>query len=66
MRFLVYNTEFVYQDKFRLELMDLGKLKKVPLRTLDYAAICGRIDFRFTSPTATDVNPWSLSCEVSF
>ncbi|XP_006457553.1 hypothetical protein AGABI2DRAFT_123410 [Agaricus bisporus var. bisporus H97] len=52
-------------DKFRLELAEAGKLKQVPLRSLDYAAILGGIDFRFTSPIQTDVelsDPWNPSC----
>ncbi|EKM78003.1 hypothetical protein AGABI1DRAFT_107774 [Agaricus bisporus var. burnettii JB137-S8] len=55
-------------DEFRPELTALGKLKQVPLRTLDYAAICGRIDFEFVSPTGVDVkfsDPWSPSCKYA-
>ncbi|KAF7776479.1 hypothetical protein Agabi119p4_4872 [Agaricus bisporus var. burnettii] len=53
-------------DHFRQELVELGKLKRVPLRALDYAAICGDIELRFTSPIGTDIertDPWNPSCE---
>jgi hypothetical protein len=68
-RFHVYDAETAYQDKFRPELMELHKLKQVPLRALDYAAICGWIDLRFMSPVGTDVkysDPWNPICKVSF
>ncbi|XP_006458961.1 hypothetical protein AGABI2DRAFT_217789, partial [Agaricus bisporus var. bisporus H97] len=39
------NTTF---DRFRPEFVALGKLKQMPLRTLDYAAICGTIDIHLT------------------
>ncbi|KAF7773154.1 hypothetical protein Agabi119p4_5321 [Agaricus bisporus var. burnettii] len=51
--------------EFRSKLTELGKLVQVPLRTLDFAAICGRIDVRFRSPIGTDVerfDQWNPSC----
>ncbi|EKM76106.1 hypothetical protein AGABI1DRAFT_131622 [Agaricus bisporus var. burnettii JB137-S8] len=52
-------------DQFREELTDLGKLREVPLRALDYAAICGDVELRFTSPIGVDVtlpDRWIESC----
>jgi hypothetical protein len=63
------DTEATYQDDFRHELTELGGLKQVPLRALDYAAICGRIDLSFTSRIIMDgkhSDTWDRSCEVSF
>jgi hypothetical protein len=65
----ICHAETAHQDKLRPELMDLGKLKQVPLRSLDYAAICGLTDLRFTSPVGKDTkysNPWLPICQVSF
>jgi hypothetical protein len=65
----IYNAGSSPQDKFRLELAELGKLKQVPLQSLDYAAIWGGIEIWFTSPIEMDVepsDPWNPSCEVSF
>jgi hypothetical protein len=67
--YCISNAETSHQDVFRDELTELGKLKQVPLRTLDYAALCGRIDLRFTSPVGIDIglsDPWSPSCKVSY
>ncbi|KAF7768059.1 hypothetical protein Agabi119p4_7302 [Agaricus bisporus var. burnettii] len=52
-------------EQFRPELKELGKFRQVPLRTLDYAAICGRVDLRFVSPVGIDTklsDPWNPSC----
>ncbi|KAF7773209.1 hypothetical protein Agabi119p4_5376 [Agaricus bisporus var. burnettii] len=58
--------EFAF-NKLRPELAELGKVKRVPLWALDYAAIWGKIDFRFKSPICrTDVeisDPWNSSCD---
>jgi hypothetical protein len=65
----IYNAENPCQNKFCPELKELGKLKQVPLRALDYAAICGRIELHFTSPIGTDhelSDPWNSSCKVRF
>ncbi|KAF7776470.1 hypothetical protein Agabi119p4_4863 [Agaricus bisporus var. burnettii] len=51
--------------KFRHELTELGKLKQVPLRALDYAAISGGIQLQFRSPIGAEVelsDPWNPSC----
>lgn len=56
------------QDHFRLELVELGKLKQVPLSMFDYAAVCGWIELRFMSPIgmgAQDSDTWNTTCEVS-
>ncbi|KAF7773463.1 hypothetical protein Agabi119p4_5630 [Agaricus bisporus var. burnettii] len=53
-------------DHFRLELMELGKLKQVPLSMFDYAAVCGWIELRFMSPIgmgAQSFDTWNTSCE---
>ncbi|XP_006459798.1 hypothetical protein AGABI2DRAFT_177595 [Agaricus bisporus var. bisporus H97] len=60
-----YKLQCSVFDKFRSELTRLGELKQVPLRTLDYAAICGPIELRFTSPIETNIklsDPWNLAC----
>jgi hypothetical protein len=44
--------------------MDLGKLKQVPVRTLDYAAIWRMIEIQLTCPVGMD--PRHPNCEVSF
>jgi hypothetical protein len=69
MLYHISNAESSYQEEFRDELTMLGRMKEMPVRTLDYAAICGRIDLRFTSRIGTDVSvsdPWNPSCEVSY
>lgn len=65
----IYNAEAANQEQFRPELKELGKFRQVPLRTLDYAAICGRVDLQFVSPIGIDTklsDPWNPSCMVSF
>jgi hypothetical protein len=69
MLYPISNAETSHQDNFRDELTKLGKLKQVPLRTLDCAATCGCIDLQFTSPIGIDTglsDPWNPSCEVSY
>jgi hypothetical protein len=44
--------------------MDLGKLKQVPVRMLDYAAICGTIEIQLICPVGMDL--WHPNCIVSF
>jgi hypothetical protein len=54
---------------FRPELLEIGELRQVPLRTLDYAAICGWILVLFTGCGGiSDMysDPWNRSCTVSF
>jgi hypothetical protein len=58
-----------HQDEFRQELAELGKLKRVPLQALDYAAICGDVELRFTTPAGSNIKVsdlWDPSCEVSY
>ncbi|KAF7773465.1 hypothetical protein Agabi119p4_5632 [Agaricus bisporus var. burnettii] len=63
--FPIYSLRRRAFEEFRPELTELGKLKEVPLRTLSYAAICGRIDVCFTTPIGMNVKhlePWDASC----
>jgi hypothetical protein len=47
--------------------MKLGKLKRVPLRAMDYAAICGAITLQFSSVfmSVERSDPWNSSCQAS-
>ncbi|XP_006458966.1 hypothetical protein AGABI2DRAFT_177088 [Agaricus bisporus var. bisporus H97] len=64
--FPIYILRDYALEEYRPELTTLGKMKEVPLRTLDYAAIFGSIDIWFTSPIGTDVKEfgcWNPSCK---
>ncbi|KAF7776859.1 hypothetical protein Agabi119p4_5252 [Agaricus bisporus var. burnettii] len=53
-------------DKFRDELIEVGRLKQVPLRALNYAAICGGVELCFKGPIGVDAelsDPWISSCD---
>jgi hypothetical protein len=42
-------------------------MKRLPLRALDYSAICGLVELRFTSPLECDIkvsDTWNTSCKV--
>jgi hypothetical protein len=55
----------LHQSAFYSELMALGKLKQVPLRRLDYAAIIAPIDVMLKSPIGIDCSH-TQKCSVSF
>jgi hypothetical protein len=66
--YVTSNTELFYQDEFRDELTRLGKLKRVPLGTLDLSAVLGDVELRFTISTGCNVkfsDYWNSSCTVS-
>jgi hypothetical protein len=62
--YVTYNAQTCSKDTFRHELVELGDLKQVPLRTLDYGAVCGWINLEFTSPIKTPT--WNPFCKVRF
>ncbi|XP_006458953.1 hypothetical protein AGABI2DRAFT_115916 [Agaricus bisporus var. bisporus H97] len=64
--FPIYRVRTFAFGEFRSKLAELGKLKQVPLRTLDYTAICGLVHIRVTSPIGIDAkhsDSWNPTCK---
>ncbi|EKM77967.1 hypothetical protein AGABI1DRAFT_129752 [Agaricus bisporus var. burnettii JB137-S8] len=64
--FPIYRVRTFAFGEFRSKLAELGKLKQVPLRTLDYTAICGLVLIRVTSPIGIDAkhsDSWNPTCK---
>jgi hypothetical protein len=65
----ISNAEATHQECFRDEVAKVGKLKQAPLRKFDYAAVCGNVQLRFTSPAEGNIkvsDPWNPSCKVRY
>jgi hypothetical protein len=65
----ISNAEATHQECFRDEVAKVGKLKQAPLRKFDYAAVCGNVELRFTSPNGSNLkvsDSWNPSCKVSY